>query len=175
MHEVMNCWIIKAIYIAVLLLAGINFTMGSANAACTDTPAPGVNWQRCYLDNRNFKNVDLAGAILRGAFFAQSNLSGSNFTKIDGRRSKFVSASLNNGIFDRARLVGADFTNSDLMNSSFKEADLRRARFFRANLKGADFSKAILNNTDFLKANLSGAIWIDGKTVCSEGSIGQCN
>ena len=149
--------------------------MGPVSAACTDTPAPEVNWQRCYLDNRNFRDVDLTGAVLRGAFFARSNLSGSNFSEIEGRRSKFVAAVLNNVIFDRARLVGADFTNSELSRSSFKGADLRRARFFRANMKGADLSNAILDNTDFLKANLSGATWIDGKTVCSEGSIGQCN
>ncbi len=171
----MNFWLIKAIFLTVLLVVGMCFIVGPVSAACTDTPAPGVNWHRCYLDNRNFKNVDLTGAVLRGAFFARSDLSESIFTEIDGRRSKFVAASLNNVIFHRARLVGADFTNSELINASFKEADLRRAKFFRANLKGADFSKAILNKTDFLKANLSGAIWIDGKTVCSEGSIGQCN
>ena len=28
---------------------------------------------------------------------------------------------------------------------------------------------------DLLRADLSGATWIDGRTICAEGSIGQCN
>ncbi len=147
----------------------------AAFAACTDTPAPGVNWQRCYLDQRHFQEADLPGANLRGAFLARTDFTGTNFTAIDGRRAKFVTAILNQAHFDKARLIGTDFTTAELAGATFREADLRRARFFRANLRGADFSGAILGGTDFLKADLSGATWIDGKTVCPEGSIGQCN
>jgi uncharacterized protein YjbI with pentapeptide repeats len=147
----------------------------AAYAACTDTPAPGVDWERCYLDKRHFQEVDLTGANLRGAFLARSDFTGANLSAIDGRRAKFVTAVLTDTRFDKARLIGTDFTTSELANASFRGADLRRARFFRANLRGADFTGAILGGTDFLKADLSGATWIDGKTICPEGSIGQCN
>ena len=157
-----------------LLAAGILFS-SAVQAACTDTPAPGVNWQRCYLDKRHFQNVDLSGSNLRSSFLAHSDFTGANMTGIDARRAKFVTAVLNKVNLDKARLIGADFTTSDLAGASFKGADLRRAKFFRANLRGADFTGATLGGTDFLKADLSGVTWIDGKTICSEDSIGQCN
>ena len=157
-----------------LLLAAVMLS-APAFAACTDTPAPGVNWQRCYLDKRHFQDVDLTGANLRSAFFARTDFTGSNFSGIDGRRAKFGTAILNNVRFDEARLIGADFTTSELAGASFKGADLRRARFFRANLRGVDLTGASLDGTDFLKADLSGATWVDGKTICPEVSIGQCN
>jgi uncharacterized protein YjbI with pentapeptide repeats len=52
---------------------------------------------------------------------------------------------------------------------------LRRARFFRANLRGADLSGARTGGADMLNADLSGARWTDGKRVCAEGSLGQCD
>ena len=53
-----------------------------AQAACTDTPQPGVDWQRCLLDNRNFVDVDLAGATLRDGFFARSDLTRADFSAL---------------------------------------------------------------------------------------------
>jgi len=161
---------------AVLALLAVGFLFSPpALAACTDTPAPGIDWQRCYLDKRHFQKVDLSGSNLRSSFFAHSDFTGANMTGIDARRAKFVTAILNEASLDEARLIGTDFTTSELVGTSFKGADLRRAKFFRANLRGADFTGATLGGTDFLKADLSGAIWVDGKTICREDSIGQCN
>ncbi len=146
-----------------------------AQAGCADTPQPGVDWRRCLLDNRNFVDVDLAGATLRDGFFARSDLTRADFSAVDARRAKFTDSVLVETRWAGARLIGTDFTKSDLAGASFEGADLRRARFFRANLRGADFTGARLDATDFLKADLSGAIWIDGNKVCAEGSNGQCN
>ena len=49
------------------------------------------------------------------------------------------------------------------------------ARLFRATLRNADLTDARMTGADLLKADLSGATWTDGRTVCAEGSIGQCN
>ncbi|MDD9991532.1 MAG: pentapeptide repeat-containing protein [Rhodospirillales bacterium] len=155
---------------AVLVLAA-----PGVQAACTDTPQPGVDWRRCLLDNRTFVDVDLAGATLREGFFARSDLTGSDFSAVDGRRAKFTDTVLVDTRWAGARLIGTDFTKSDLTGASFEGADLRRARFFRADLRGADFTGARLDGTDFLKADLSGARWVDGNKVCAEGSSGQCN
>ena len=147
----------------------------TVEAACTDTPQPGVDWQRCLLDNRQFVDVDLAGATLREGFFARSDLSRADFSGADARRAKFTNSVLVETRWHGARLIGTDFTKADLAGAVFEGADLRRARFFRADLRGADFTGARLDGTDFLKADLSGAIWIDGNKVCAEGSNGQCN
>jgi uncharacterized protein YjbI with pentapeptide repeats len=163
-----------SLILGVLVVAALMALAPAVRAACTDAPAPGVNWQRCYVDNRDLRELDLTNATLRGAFLARSDFSFSDLSAIDGRRAKFVKATLVETVFDKARLLGADFTKADLTGASFRDADLRRARFFRAVLRGADFTGARLKGADLLKADLSAAIWIDGVTVCSEGSIGQC-
>ena len=150
------------------------FASGPAIGACTDPPRPEVNWERCYMEERNFSGVDLSGALLRDARFHRSTLDGSNLSVVRAHRAKFISASLPETTFDHAHLTESDFTKANLQDASLANADLRRTRFFRANLRGADLSNARLTGADFLNADLSGATWVDGKTVCAEGSIGQC-
>lgn len=144
-------------------------------AACSDVPAPGVYWRRCFQDAQALQGVDLSGAVLRDASFKRADLSNANLSATDARRAKFVSAILHATRFDGANLVQADLTKAELVGASLRDANLTRARLFRANLSGADLSGARLQETDLLNADLSGAIWIDGTTVCAEGSIGQCH
>lgn len=162
-------------WMAVLAFAGACLVSGPTLAGCTDAAAPGVDWWRCYLDGKDLRNVDLTGARLRGATFARADLSDSNLSKVDGFRAKFVSAKATNARFDGARLEEADLTKVDLSGASFVDANLRHALFFRANLRGADLTGARMSGADLLNADLSGATWTDGKKVCAEGSIGQCN
>ena len=145
-----------------------------ALAACTDPPRRDVNWERCYLEERNLAGSDLRGARLRDARFNRARLEGSDLSNVDAHRAKFISATLSDSVFDGARLIESDFTKSDLRNASFARADLRRARLFRSDLRGADLTGARMTGADLLNADLSGATWIDGKTVCSDDSIGQC-
>ncbi len=156
-------------FLALLLPAG------SAQAACTDPPAPKVNWQRCILDGLELEGVDLSGARLRDGSFFRSELNGSDLSGANAFRAKFVNAKLRETRFDGAKLSEADFTKADLRGASFKDADLRRARFFRADLRGSDLTGARLKGADLTRADLSGTIWIDGKRICAEGSRGRCN
>ena len=149
--------------------------LGPALAGCTDPAVPGVNWQRCYFDERDFRGADLTGATLRDGRFARADLSGATLVRADARRAKFFTATLVNVDFTAARLAEADFTKADLTGAVFRQADLRRARLFRAVLRNADFTEARMRDADLLDADLSGARWVDGKTICAEGSIGQCN
>ncbi len=161
----------------VLVVAALTAVLGggSARADCTDAAAPGVDWRRCYMDRRDFSNRDLSGARLRDATFARANLSGTDFSEVDGYRVKFYTATMRNAKFDRARLAEADFSKANLTGASFKNANLRRAKFFDTILRDADLSGAKMRGADLFNADLSGATWIDGKKVCAEGSIGQCN
>ena len=86
-----------------------------SDAACTDTPQPGVDWRRCLLDNRNFVGVDLAGATLRDGFFARSDLTrvGLQRRSMHGAPSS-PTAVLVDTRWSGARLIGTDFTKSDL-------------------------------------------------------------
>ena len=144
-------------------------------ADCYDVAAPEVYWRRCLQDEQNLRNVDLTGATLRDASFKRADLTDANLTEVDARRAKFVSADLQNARLDDANLVRADLTNADLAGASLAGADLNGARMFRADLSRADLTGARLSNTDLLKAVLAGATWIDGKTICSEDSVGRCH
>jgi uncharacterized protein YjbI with pentapeptide repeats len=147
---------------------------GPALADCSDVAQPEVYWRRCVQDGQNLQEANLAGAVLRDGSFKRADLSGADLSGADARRAKFVSTVLHGTILDGAKLVRADLTNADLRDASLKQADLTGAKLFRANLRGADLSGARLDDADLLKAELGGALWVDGKTVCSESSIGQC-
>ncbi len=157
-----------------VLILAVGFSPAPAQAACADPPRPGVNWQRCYHDDRPFIDVDLTGANLREARMTWTDLSGANLSGIDARRAKFLNARLIGARLDGANLTEADFTSANLSGASLKDALLRGTRLFGANLRGADFTGARLERADLLNADMSGATWIDGKTVCAEGSISQC-
>ena len=144
-------------------------------ADCYDVAAPEVYWRRCVHDAQNLRDVDLSGATLRDGSFKRADLSGADLTGADARRAKFVSAVLHGTRFDDANLALADMTKAELQGASLRNADLTRARMFRADLSGADLTGARLDGTDLLNADLSEAVWIDGVTICAEGSVGQCN
>ena len=146
-----------------------------AAAACTDPPRPGVDWKRCDFSERTFVNFDVSGGTLRDARFIRTQLPNANFSKVSAHRAKFITADLQNARFDGAKVTEVDFTKANLSGASFKDADLRRARLFRANLRGADLTGARIQGADLLNANLSGVRWVDGVTICAEGSRGTCN
>lgn len=145
-----------------------------AHAACTDTPAPSVQWRRCLLDGIDLSDDNVSGGDLRDASFKRADLSGANLANIQGRRAKFVSASMAGANMSGADLVQADFTNADLSGANLKGANLRGARLFQANLRGVDLTDAVLDSADLLHVDFSGARWTDGHTVCAEGSAGAC-
>ena len=146
-----------------------------AHAACSDVAAPEVYWRRCLHDGQVYDGVDLTGAVLRDASFKRADLSGSTLENVDARGAKFVSAVLQGTNLDGANLIRADLTNADLSGASLRAANLNNARLFHADFHGADLTGARLEDADMHRANFAGATWIDGKTVCAEGSIGQCN
>ncbi len=153
----------------------ILLTPGTVDAACTDFADPGVDWKGCKMNDQSFIEIDLTGARLRNGRFYGSDFSRAILAKTDSRDAKFIGALLVEANLDGARLGRADFTKADLTGASLKKADLRRAKMFRAILRGADLTGARLKGADLLAADLSGATWVDGKTICAEGSIGQCN
>lgn len=158
----------------VSLALGLALSPALAHADCVDPPGPGVDWTRCYFDERNFSGVNLAGARLKDATFSRGILTDANLSGADASRAKFIHADLQGARFDGAKLREADFTNAILRDASLQGADLSRARLFRADLRGADLTDARMRGADLLEANLSGALWVNGQHVCGEGSIGQC-
>jgi uncharacterized protein YjbI with pentapeptide repeats len=145
-----------------------------AQAECSDPGRPGVDWRRCLFDRQDLSGIDLTGANLRDSSFNRADLSKSRLVDINGFGVKFLSTNLQNAVLDGARLEAADFTKADMTGASLKDADLRRASLFRAILKNSNLAGVQMRDTNTSFADFSGATWIDGKTVCAEGSIGNC-
>ena len=166
-----SCGMKRTIFAAFALIA----IALPAEAACTDPAGPKVNWRRCYFDGGELMGIDLTGAELRDATFSRASLKDAVLVEADAYRAKFVSAVLVGAKLDRARLIEADFTRAEMDAASLREADLRNAKLVGASLKRADFTGAKLGGADFRHADLTGATWVDGKKICGENSVGQCN
>jgi len=163
--------------ILIALAAGLLpvLAAGPALADCADRPQAEVSWRRCTFDGRDLSGVTLDKANLRDSAFGRARLNGASLMDADGYRAKFVSAEMKGVKLDRARLIEADFTRAVMTGASLRDADLRNAKLIGADLTGADLTGARLSGSDFRHANVSGATWTDGKTVCGENSVGQCN
>ncbi|MFD8979689.1 pentapeptide repeat-containing protein [Streptomyces sp. NPDC059564] len=81
--------------------------------------------------------LDLGGAVLDGADFAESWFAG---TRLAG-----------------ARLVGTEFYRAHLAGADLSGADATGACFVRADLDGADLRGAVLDGADLVRAELYGA------------------
>jgi uncharacterized protein YjbI with pentapeptide repeats len=166
-EEILQAW--KFALVPVLLILGT-----AAQADCADPPGPEVDWRRCTMHTRSFVDANLSKARLKDGRFTRADFSGANLEDTDLRRAKFIDARLVGSQLNRARLQGADLTKADLTGASLRDADLSRAQFQGAILRRVDLTGALLRDTNMLDADLSEATWVDGKTVCAEGSISSC-
>lgn len=146
-----------------------------AEAACTDPAQPGVEWARCQMSQRPFPHAHLSGATLIDTNFQRSDLSGADLSNVYARGATFISSTMKGANLKDADLRSSDLTKAVLDGSDLTGADLRYTRLFRASLRDVNLTGARLDRADLLKADFSGATWTDGKTICAEGSIGQCN
>ena len=128
--------------IIVLLFVGL-WVLLDAHPALAQTGA--VNYTQTNLQNRDFSNQDLVGAVfaaaeMRGANFHGSNLKGTIMTKGVLLNANLSEANLSGALLDRVTFDGADLTNS-----IFTGAVASRSRFFDTKITGADFSDAIID------------------------------
>ena len=122
---------------------------------------------------------DLSGADLENARL-EGDFSGFNFAQANLRGARL------DGVFDGADFTGADLTGARLHGSSFVGAILYGADLTDAKMSGTDFTGADLRHANLTRAFKPGdsmnlvdallefATWIDGTTVCAEGSVGAC-
>jgi len=132
----------------------------------------GVGFSHSTFEESNLKGVDFTNNItLTGVKFLRSDLSDSNFSKVEMPGAKFLHCHLDNAILDEANLSGSDcsktiFNDASLKNANLSNAILNGATFINADLGGADLSvtfksltHAQKNNhfTNFCGADLRGA------------------
>ena len=163
-----------AVLWVVIFVGFLTFGSSVVWTACTDAARPEVNWRRCYHHGLSLTGIDIQGALLRDTSFQRTDLSEANLMQVDGFRTKFIRAILVKTQFKGSRLIEADFTRAVLHGANFEGADLRFAKFVNSDLRRANFTNARLHRTDFRNALLDGVIWIDGKTICRDGSVSRC-
>ena len=156
------------------LLIGLLLLAGPAFGACADSPAPGVVWRRCLLDNIDLSGRDLSGATLRDTSFARARFVDAKLIGVDASDARFGFADMSRADLTGATLRSADFTRAKLEGTVLKGVDLRRATLFRADLRGADLTGAELAGANLSGAQLGGARWLDGEKICAATSIGSC-
>lgn len=100
-----------------------------------------VNYTKTNLQNRDFSNTDLEGAV-----FAAAEMKGINF-----QNSNLNLAIMTQGIMLEANLEGANLAGA-LVDSVV---------FNKANLKNAIFTAAIMVDTSFKDADITGADFTD--------------
>jgi uncharacterized protein YjbI with pentapeptide repeats len=155
-----------SIYAATVVLS---LAATTANAACWDPAAPGVDWNGCDKSFVRLVHGALSGADLRGADLSNAWLSGADLS-----RANLGGADLSNAMLEIANLSGANLSDADLSSASMRQADLSDADLRFAQFRGADLRFAKNLRSAILRhAQLSGATWTDGRT-CGEGSIGEC-
>lgn len=98
---------------------------------------------RCNINGSNLENIDLSKAYLDESNFQDSNLSGAVFEGASLWRVNFE-----NAILTEANLSSKTELRTDLRQVNFRNADLRRAILAGANLGRADLSGANLEGAD---------------------------
>ena len=138
------------------------------------SPVPVLSRIEFEINEKNFSNADLKGAVfvgsnLQSAQFDGSDLRRVDFTETNLRNSSFKYADLRHATLWKADVAGANLSNSVLRRANlssanlqaavFRRADLGRANLHGANLANSDFSNANLRRSDISDSDLSGSIF----------------
>lgn len=133
-------WLIMTVLI--LFLAGF-WVLLDAHPALGQEKT--VNYTLTDLQDRDFSNSNLQGAVfagadLRRADFHNSNLRGSILTKAVFLEANLKGVNLTEAFGDRVFFDKADLTNAILVDMIASSS-----RFFEAKITGADFTGAIID------------------------------
>jgi hypothetical protein len=107
---------------------------------------------------------DFSGADLRGATFANVDLSSTAFVGADLSGAAFHNVNLMRSAFRGCSGRGTIFTDVNLAYADFAESDLRGALFFDANMADISFKGAALEGmeADAIRLSLNGATHVLG-------------
>ncbi len=109
------------------------------------------------VGQRDFRGVELPGAILTRAKLAVAKLSQAGLAKADLSWADLSAADLSGADLSKADLGWADLSKANLSGANLIRANLIRANLKGANLGGANLSGVNLSEADLSGANLGGA------------------
>jgi uncharacterized protein YjbI with pentapeptide repeats len=101
-----------------------------------------------------FREADLYGADLFGAYLRKADLRGANLCRVDLREANLREANLIGVNLREANLIEADLYGAYLRKADLREANLCRVDLREVNLYGADLRKADLRGANLYEADL---------------------
>lgn len=104
-----------------------------------------ISYTHASLENRDFSNVDLAGAVFVAAEMRETNFAGANLTNAMLTKGNMLGANLRGAdltgaLIDRVTLYKADLTNAILVDATLTNSILDESI-----VTGADFSNALID------------------------------
>jgi uncharacterized protein YjbI with pentapeptide repeats len=133
------------------LILGLILLGRTALAACSDPPAPGVDWSDCVkigqsMDGADFSNANLQGLLLSGSVITNTSFKGANLTD-----TRFASTDLTGSDFSGAYLLRTTFTNVLLLGTIFHNTRMDIVTATNVDATDADFSGAEISDAmDFM-------------------------
>lgn len=119
-----------------------------------------ADFSNCILENVDFSNRNLCGAIFSGAVFINCNLDDASMCDADFEGAKFRRCSLKHFTAEGGNFKSADFYNSDLNGAYFTESNFAKSKIYDCNFHKASFMNCCLEawecrNCDIHIANMS--------------------
>ncbi len=128
-----------------------------AQAGCSDSAQPGVDWTDCRKRSLILSGSDLADAVFTAADMSSSDLRDTRLDGVNFNKTNLVRASLQG-----ASAIGADFSNviasrTDFSNANFSKTNFSKAETSRANFEGSVLTDSDFSRGEFARANFTGA------------------
>jgi len=145
---------LRGALVAATLVSSTLVFASPVSAACTDVPAPGVDWSNCAfsfseLQDVNVANGNLSGIDLSYAVLFRANLSGADLRGANLGDAFLIGANLTGADLTGANLSDADLVGANLNNAVLVDTDLSRSDVDFSSIAGASFVSADLSLADF--------------------------
>ncbi len=129
----------------ILLTIGLTLLWLILTAAPALAQTKTINYTHTSLENRDFSNMDLEGAVFVSAEMRETNFSGSKLanammTKGNLLGANLSGADLTGALLDRVTLYKANLTNAILVDATLTNSILDEAQ-----ISGADFTNALVD------------------------------
>jgi uncharacterized protein YjbI with pentapeptide repeats len=126
----------------IIIILAVGFIFATATAVHAQEM---VNLTYAELDDQDFSNQDLVGAVFAASSMRRVSMRNSDLTNAMLTESVLLEADLHGVNFSGALIDRVTFDFSDLSDAILTGAIATRTRFYDTNITGADFTDAVID------------------------------
>jgi len=104
-----------------------------------------INYSHTLLENRDFSNMDLSGAVFVSAEMRETNFAGANLKNAMLTKGNMLGANLSGADLTGALVDRVTLYKANLSNAILEDATLTNSILDEANVEGADFTNALID------------------------------